>query len=344
MQYRTLGRTGIKVSPYALGALMLGASIGNADHEDSIRIIHKALDAGINLIDTADAYSRGASEEVVGKALTGRRDSVVLATKFSLPMGDDPNQRGTSRRWIMTAVENSLRRLRTDHIDLYQIQRLDPATDIEETLSALSDLIHSGKVRAIGSSMTPASDIVEAQWVAERRGLERFHTEQPCYSILNRGIESEVLPIAHRYGMGTLVWGPLGQGMLTGRVRKGQQTDLVRAALPFLKVFSDERRLDVVEQLIPLAEEAGLPMTHLAMAFAIAHPGVTSALLGPRTMEQLDDLLAGFDVTLTDEILDRIDEIVPPGTDVGTLDQAYVPLALQRSNLRRRPVSERAAA
>jgi aryl-alcohol dehydrogenase-like predicted oxidoreductase len=344
MQYRTLGRTGIKVSPYALGALMLGASIGNADHEDSIRIIHKALDAGINLIDTADAYSRGASEEVVGKALTGRRDSVVLATKFSLPMGDDPNQRGTSRRWIMTAVENSLRRLRTDHIDLYQIQRLDPATDIEETLSALSDLIHSGKVRAIGSSMTPASDIVEAQWVAERRGLERFHTEQPCYSILNRGIESEVLPIAHRYGMGTLVWGPLGQGMLTGRVRKGQQTDLVRAALPFLKVFSDERRLDVVEQLIPLAEEAGLPMTHLAMAFAIAHPGVTSALLGPRTMEQLDDLLAGFDVTLTDEILDRIDEIVPPGTDVGTLDQAYVPPALQRSNLRRRPVSERAAA
>jgi aryl-alcohol dehydrogenase-like predicted oxidoreductase len=344
MQYRTLGRTGIKVSPYALGALMLGASIGNADHEDSIRIIHKALDAGINLIDTADAYSRGASEEVVGKALTGRRDSVVLATKFSLPMGDDPNQRGTSRRWIMTAVENSLRRLRTDHIDLYQIQRLDPATDIEETLSALSDLIHSGKVRAIGSSMTPASDIVEAQWVAERRGLERFHTEQPCYSILNRGIESEVLPIAHRYGMGTLVWGPLGQGMLTGRVRKGQQTDLVRAALPFLKVFSDERRLDVVEQLIPLAEEAGLPMTHLAMAFAIAHPGVTSALLGPRTMEQLDDLLAGFDVTLTDEILDRIDEIVPPGTDVGTLDQAYVPPALQRSNLRRRPVNERAAA
>ena len=340
MQYRTLGRTGIKVSPYALGALMFGTSIGNPDHDDSIRIIHKALDAGINFIDTADAY--GESEEVVGKALKGRRDSVVLATKFSRPMGDDPNQQGASRRWIMTAVENSLRRLQTDYIDLYQIHRPDPDTDIEETLSALSDLIHSGKVRAIGSSTTPASDIVEAQWVAERRGLERFRTEQPPYSILNRGIEREVLPIAQRYGMGTLVWGPLGQGMLTGRVRKGQQTDLRRARL--LKALSDERRLDAVEQLIPLAEEAGLPMTHLAMAFAIAHPGVTSALIGPRTMEHLDDLLAGLDVTLTDDILDRIDEIVPPGTDVGTLDQAYLPPALQHPSLRRRPVNERAAA
>ncbi|MEO3859658.1 aldo/keto reductase [Acrocarpospora sp. B8E8] len=342
MLYRTLGRTGIKVSPYGLGALMLGASIGNPHHDDSIRIIHKALDAGINLIDTADAYSRGASEEVVGKALKGRRDSVVLATKVSLPMSDDPNQQGASRRWIMAEVENSLRRLQTDHIDLYQIHRPDPDTDIEETLSALSDLIRSGKVRAIGSSTMPASDILEAQWVAERRGLERFHTEQPPYSILNRGIETEVLPIAQRYGMGTLVWGPLGQGMLTGRVRKGQQTDLVRAA--FFKVFSDERRLAAVEQLSLLAEEAGLPMTHLAMAFAIAHPGVTSALIGPRTMEHLDDLLAGFDVMLTDEILDRIDEIVPPGTDIGTLDQAYLPPAIKSSNLRRRPVSERTAA
>jgi aryl-alcohol dehydrogenase-like predicted oxidoreductase len=339
MQHRTLGRTGIRVSPYALGALMFATSIGNPDHDDSIRIIHKALDAGINLIDTADSYSD--SEEVVGKALKGRRDSVVLATKFGRAMGDDPNRQGTSRRWIMTAVEDSLRRLQTDHIDLYQIHVPDAATDIEETLSALSDLIHSGKVRAIGSSAMPASDIIEAQWAAERRGLERFRTEQPPYSLLNRGIEREVLPIAQRYGMGTLVWGPLGQGMLTGRVRKGQQNDLRRAA--FLKAMSDERRLDAVEQLIPLAEEAGLPMTHLAMAFAIAHPGVTSALLGPHTMEQLDDLLAGFDVKLTDEILDQIDEIVPPGTDVGTLDQAYLPPALQNPSLRRRPVNERAA-
>jgi aryl-alcohol dehydrogenase-like predicted oxidoreductase len=341
MQYRTLGRTGIKVSPYALGALMLGATFGNPDHDDSVRIIHKALDAGINFIDTADVYSSGESEVVVGKALQRRRDNVVLATKLSRPMGDDPNQQGTSRRWIMTAVENSLRRLQTDHIDLYQIHRPDPTTDIEETLSALSDLIHSGKVRAIGSSTMPASDIVEAQWVAERRGLARFRTEQPPYSLLSRGIEREMLPVAQRYGMGTLVWGPFAQGLLTGRVRKGQQNDLRRAGM--FRHLTDERRLDVVEQLIPLAEEAGLPMTHLAMAFAITHPGVTSALIGPRTMSHLDDLIAGFDVTLSDEILDRIDEIVPPGTDVGTLDQAYVPPALRSATLRRRPAAERAA-
>jgi aryl-alcohol dehydrogenase-like predicted oxidoreductase len=340
MKYRTLGRTGIKVSPYALGALALGTSIGNPDHDDSARIIHKALDAGINFIDTSDAY--GESEVAVGKALKGHRDRVVLATKFSRPTGEDPNQQGASRRWIMTAVENSLRRLQTGHIDLYQIHRPDPDTDIEETLSALSDLIHSGKVRAIGSSTMPASDIIEAQWAADRRGLERLRTEQPLYSILNRGIEREVLPVAQRYGMGILVWGPLPQGMLTGRIRKGQQTDLRRAA--FFKVFSDERRLDAVEKLIALAEEAGLPMTHLAMAFAVAHPGVTSAIIGPHTMEQLDDLLASAEVTLTDEILDQIDEIVPPGTDAGQLDQAYLPPALLNSGLRRRPGGERAAA
>src|SRR5580658_5929971 len=313
MHYRTLGRTGIKVSPYALGAMMFGAG-GNPDHDDSIRIIHKALDAGINFVDTADRYSAGESEEIVGKALKGRRDDIVLATKVNGPMGDDPNQQGNSRRWIMTEVENSLRRLQTDHIDLYQIHRPDPDTDIEE-----------------------------AQWVAQRRGLERFRTEQPPYSILNRGIEAEVLPVAQRYGMGTLVWSPLAKGMLTGRIRKGQETDLRRAAI--FTSFSDEPRLDAVEQIIPLAKEVGLPMTHLAMAFAIAHPGVTSAIIGPRTMEQLDDLLAGVDVTLTDEILDRIDEIVPPGTDVGAPDQAaYLPPAIQRPDLRRRPVNERAAA
>jgi aryl-alcohol dehydrogenase-like predicted oxidoreductase len=340
MRYRTLGRTGIKVSPYALGALALGTSVGNADHDDSVRIIHKALDAGINFLDTSDTY--GESEVVVGKALKGRRDSVVLATKFGRQTGDDPNHQGASRRWIMTAVEHSLRRLQTDYIDLYQVHRPDPATDIEETLSALSDLIHSGKVRAVGTSAMPASDIIEAQWVAERRGLERFRTDQPPYSILSRGIEREVLPIAQRYGMGILVWGPLGQGMLTGRVRKGQQTDLRRAGL--LKALNDERRIDAVEQLIPLADKAGLPMTHLALAFAIAHPDVTSAIIGPHTTEQLDDLLASADVALTDDILDQIDEIVPPGTNVGTLDQAYLPPALQDSSLRRRPVSERTAA
>ncbi|MFG1638652.1 aldo/keto reductase [Amycolatopsis sp. NPDC049252] len=340
MQYRTLGRTGIKVSPYALGTLMFATSIGNPDPEDSIRVIHKALDAGINFVDTADAY--GDVEDVVGQALKGRRDNVVLATKFSRPTGDDPNHQGTSRRWIMTAVENSLRRLQTDHIDLYQIHRPDPSTDIEETLSALNDLIHSGKVRAIGTSAMPVSDLVEAQWTASRRGFERFHTEQPPYSILSRGIEREVLPTAQRHGMGTLVWGPLGQGMLTGRVRRGQENTLRRAGV--LKHLNDAHRIDVVEQLIPLAESAGMPLTHLAMAFAISHPGVTSAIIGPRTMAHLDDLLAGLEVVLPDEILDRIDEIVPPGTNVSALDQDFVPPALRNATLRRRPASERSAA
>ena len=340
MYYRTLGQTGIKVSAYALGTMMFGAPPANPDHDDAIRIIHKALDAGINFVDTADRYSAGESEEIVGKALKGRRDNVVLATKVNGPMGDDPNQRGNSRRWIMAEVENSLRRLQTDYIDLYQIHRPDPDTDIEETLSALSDLIHSGKVRAIGSSAMPASDMVEAQWAAERRGLERFRTEQPSYSILNRGIEAEVLPVAQRYGMGTLVWSPLAKGMLTGRIRKGQPTDLRRATM--LTSFSDEARLDAVEQIIPVAEKAGLPMTHLAIAFAIAHPGVTSAIIGPRTMDQLDDLLAGVDVTLSDDILDQIDAIVPPGTNVGQPDQsAYLPPALQDPGLRRRPAGAR---
>jgi aryl-alcohol dehydrogenase-like predicted oxidoreductase len=342
MHYRTLGRTGIQVSPYALGAMMFG-SFGNPDHDDSIRIIRTALDAGINLIDTADVYSLGGSEEIVGKAVQDRRDDVVLATKFANPIGDAPNRRGASRRWIIAEVEHSLRRLQTDYIDLYQYHRPDPETDIEETLSALSDLVHSGKVRTIGTSRLPAADIVEAQWVAERRGFERFRTEQPPYSILNRGIERDVLPVAERYGLGTIVWSPLAQGLLTGRVRRGQPSDLRRSGQYFTHL-RDERRIDVVEQLIPLADEAGLPLTHMAMAFAIAHPGVTAALLGPRTMEHLDDLLAGAEVVLSDDILDRIDAIVPPGTDVGQLDMAYNPPAVVQPARRRRPAGERAAA
>jgi len=317
---------------------MFATQVGNADPDDSIQIIHKALDAGINLVDTADAY--GDSEEVVGRALKGRRDNVVLTTKAGRPMGSDPNQQGASRRWIITAVENSLRRLQTGHIDVYQIHRPDPGTDIEETLSALTDLVRSGKIRAFGTSSMPASNLVEAHWVAERRGLERFRTEQPPYSILNRGIEREVLPVAQQYGMGILAWGPLGQGMLTGRVRRGQDNDVTRAK--FFTAFSDERRLDAVERLIPLAGQAGLSMPHLAMAFAISHPGVTCALLCARAMDQLDDLLAGVGIVLSDDVLDRIDEIVPPGTDIGNLDQAYVP-AIQKTELRRRPLSDRSA-
>ncbi|MFE6886805.1 aldo/keto reductase [Streptomyces sp. NPDC057694] len=342
MQYRTLGRSGIKVSPYALGAMNFGA-MANKDHDAAAQMIHRALDAGINLIDTADVYSVGESEEIVGKAIQGRRDDVVLATKFSNPMGHGPNQGGGSRRWITTAVENSLRRLGTDHIDLYQYHYPDDSTDLEETLGALTDLVRAGKIRAIGTSKQPAAGIVEAQWISERKGLARFRCEQPHYSILNREIEREVLPATQRYGMGTIVWSPLAQGLLTGRVRKGQPSTLNRGGQWFGHL-SDERRIDAVEKLIPIAGQAGISLTHMAMAFAVAHPGVTAALLGPRTMEQLDDLLAGAEVSLSDDVLDQIDAVVAPGTGVGRLDMGYTPGVLKDAYLRRRPIGHRAAA
>ena len=308
-------------------------------------MVHKALDFGINFIDTADAYSRGESEEIVGKALKGRRDDVVLATKAFHPMGDDPNQRGSSRRWLTRAVEDSLRRLQTDYIDLYQVHRPAPDTDVEETLSVLTDLMREGKVRAIGASTFPASDIVEAQWVAERRGLARFRTEQPPYSILNRSIEREVLPACQRYGMGVMAWSPLAKGMLTGKYRKGaRQPDSLRVKF-FPKAMSDEGSLDKVEQLITLAQDADMSLMHMALAFVVAHPALTSAIIGPRTMEQLDGLLAGADVMLDDGLLDRIDEIVPPGVDVAPLEgAAYSPPSVTQAALRRRPLAERAAA
>ncbi|GAB3444043.1 aldo/keto reductase [Streptomonospora sediminis] len=342
MQLRLLGRTGIRVSPYCLGTMMFGA-VGNKDHGACARIVHRALDSGINFIDTADVYSYSETEEIVGKALKGRRDDVVLATKVNGRMGDDPNRAGSSRRWIITEVENSLRRLGTDHIDLYQVHHPDPDTDIEETLSALTDLVRSGKVRAIGSSNLPAAEIVEAQWVADRRGLQRFRTEQPHYSILNRGIEREILPTCRHFGMGALVWSPLAMGLLTGRYRKGGSAPQNPRMHWVPRHLTDERKLDAVEQLIPLADEAGLSLTHLALAFAIAHPGVTSAIIGPRTTEQLEDLLAGAGTVLGDEILDRIDRIVAPGTDLGPIDVSHAPQALTRADLRRRPAGERAA-
>ncbi|MFC8075310.1 aldo/keto reductase [Streptomyces sp. NPDC057307] len=345
MKTRALGRTGIQVSPYCLGTMMFGPT-GNPDHGECVRMVHRALDAGINFIDTADVYGPGGeSEEIVGKAIKGRRDDVVLATKVNGAMGEDPNRRGSSRRWIVTEVEHSLRRLGTDHIDLYQVHHPDPATDIEETLSALTDLVRSGKIRSIGCSNLPPSQIVEAHWAAERRGLERFRTEQPPYSILNRGIEREVLPVCERYGMGTLVWSPLAMGLLTGRHRKGRPSDAHAARMHWVpRHMTDERKLDAVEQLLPLAEQAGLSLTHMALAFAITHPGVTAAVIGPRTMAHLDDLLAGATTVLDDDLLDRIDAIVPPGADVGPLDVAYVPPALTEPALRRRQAGERAAA
>jgi aryl-alcohol dehydrogenase-like predicted oxidoreductase len=328
MELRPLGRTGVKVSPLCLGAMMFGAW-GNPDHDESVRIIHRALDAGINFIDTADVYSRGESEEIVAKALAGgRREHVVLATKVHGTMGDDPNQFGNSRRWIVKEVEDSLRRLGTDYIDLYQIHRPEPDTDIDETLGALSDLVHAGKVRYIGSSTFPASQIVEAQWVARERGRERFVCEQPPYSLLVRGVEEDVLPTARRHGMGVIPWSPLAGGWLSGNWRKDREPPAsTRAArLPQrydLSIPANQRKLEAADALGRLADELGIPLIHLAIAFVIRHPAVTAAIIGPRTMEQLESQLGAADVVLDDAVLDRIDEIVPPGTNVNPTDGGW---------------------
>ncbi len=342
MKRRTLGGTGISVSEYALGAMMFG-ELGNPDHDDSVRIIHRALDAGINFVDTADIYSAGESEEIVGKALKGRRDDVVLATKAHGSMGDDDNHSGNSRRWLVREVENSLRRLGTDHIDLYQIHRPDPTTDIDETLSALTDLVRAGKVRAIGSSTFPAELIVEAQWVAAQRGHQRFRTEQPPYSILARGVEAAVLPTTQKYGMGVLTWGPLSAGWLSGRytqesdISSRQGGRVVTEAHKFDPSLPENAsKLAAVTALAKLAAEAGLTLPHLAVGFVLSHPAVTSVIIGPRTMEQLDGLLAGADTVLSADVLDRIDEIVPPGTDLNRADSYYTPPALTDPALRRR--------
>ncbi len=337
MNRRTLGGTGISVSEVAFGAMMLGPG-GNPDVEASVAMIHRALDAGINVIDTADVYSGGASEEIVGQALRGRRDDVVLATKFGLPMGEDPNQAGASPRWIARAVEDSLRRLGTDHIDLYQLHRPDPETDLDETLAALSALVQAGKVRAIGSSTFPPELIVEAQWVAERGGHHRFRTEQPRYSIFHRVIEGSVLPLAQRFGMGVLTYGPLASGWLSGREDPTKGHRATRSPAVFdPSVPANQTKLAVHQQLSELAGEAGMPMSHLATAFVRSHPGVTSVIIGPRTPEQLDDLLAASDVVLTEDVLDRIDAIVPPGTELNPADNYLAPpAALLDKRLRRR--------
>jgi aryl-alcohol dehydrogenase-like predicted oxidoreductase len=340
MDYRTLGCTGVKVSPLCLGAMMFGGW-GNPDHEDSIRIIHRALDAGINFIDTADVYSRGESEEIVGEALGGgRRDQVVLATKVHGTMGEDRNEFGNSRRWITKEVDSSLRRLKTDWIDLYQIHRPEPDTDIDETLGALSDLVHAGKVRYIGSSTFPASQIVEAQWTAERRTRERFVCEQPPYSLLVRGVENDVLPTCKRYGMGVIPWSPLAGGWLSGRYRKDVDVPASTRAqrLPARYDLGDpgnQRKLEAADALAKLAEEAGMTLIEMAIAFVIRHPAVTAAIVGPRTMEHLESQLPAVDVELSDDILDRIDEIVPAGVNVNPVDGGWQNPALAAQARRR---------
>jgi aryl-alcohol dehydrogenase-like predicted oxidoreductase len=342
MDTRVLGSTGVRVTPFCLGAMMFGGTWGNPDHDDGIRIIHRALDAGINFIDTADVYSEGESEVIVGKALTGgRRANVVLATKAHGVMGKDVNERGSSRRWLIRECEASLRRLGTDYIDLYQVHRPDPDTDIDETLGALSDLIRAGKICYAGTSTFPADLIVEAQWAAQRRGRERFVCEQPPYSILVRGIEAHVLPACERYQMGVITWGPLASGWLSGQYRLDTDLPASRRSRRLPQRFDmslpgNQLKLAAADRLAALAAEAGMSLIHLALGFVLSHRAVTSAILGPRTMEHLDSQLGAPAGGLSAELLDRIDEIVPPGVNLNPADGSYVPPALAEPALRRR--------
>lgn len=339
MQYRSLGRTGVQVSTLALGAMNFGA-MARTGQDEAGAIIDAALEAGINLIDTADMYSHGESEQIVGKAIAGRRDDIVLATKATLPMGPDRNQQGGSRRWLVTALDDSLRRLGVDHVDLYQIHRWDPATSDEETLSALTDLQRAGKIRYFGSSTFPAHRIVQGQWAAREHHLSRYVTEQPSYSILQRGIETHVLPVTQEYGMGVLVWSPLASGWLSGAVRAGQEISTYRSGLLQqrfdLTVPANRARLDAVEQLIKVADQAGLTLIQLALGFVTAHPGVTSAIIGPRTLDHLHSQVAAAGTVLSADILDAIDTIVAPGLDLAPDEKIDTPPSLLDASLRRR--------
>ncbi|MFC4498828.1 MULTISPECIES: aldo/keto reductase [Streptomyces] len=339
MQYRTLGRTGVQVSSLALGAMNFGA-IGRTTQDEATALVDAALDAGINLIDTADMYSDGQSEEMVGKAIAGRRDDIVLATKAGMPMGDERNHRGSSRRWLVTELDNSLRRLGVDHVDLYQIHRWDPSTDDEETLSALTDLQRAGKIRYFGCSTFPAHRIVQAEWAAREHHLSRYVTEQPSYSILQRGVETHVLPVTEQYGLGVLVWSPLASGWLSGAVRAGREITTSRSTLMPQRfdtaLPANRLRLDAVEQLAKVADEAGLTLIQLALGFVTAHPAVTSALIGPRTPDHLRAQLAAADTVLPADVLDAIDGIVAPGTDLAPDEKFDTPPALLDPSLRRR--------
>ncbi|WFE52407.1 aldo/keto reductase [Micromonospora sp. WMMD1155] len=339
MQYRTLGRTGVQVSTLSLGAMNFG-KLGRTTQEDATAIVDAALDAGINLIDTADMYSQGESEEMVGRAIAGRRDDIVLATKAGMPMGDERNHRGGSRRWLITELDDSLRRLGVDHVDLYQVHRWDPTTSDEETLSALTDLQRAGKIRYFGASTFPAYRLVQAEWAAREHHLSRYVTEQPSYSILQRGIEAHVLPVTEQYGLGVLAWSPLASGWLSGAIRAGREITTSRSAiLPQrfdLTIPANQARLDAVERLATVADEAGLTMIQLALGFVTAHPAVTSAIIGPRTIEHLRSQLAAADTVLSADVLDAIDAIVAPGVDLAAHEKFDAPPALLDAALRRR--------
>lgn len=340
MQYRTLGRTGVQVSALTLGAMNLG-SLGHTTQEDVTAIVDAALEGGINFIDTADVYGlSGESEVMVGNAIANRRDDVILATKAGLPMGEGRNYRGSSRRWLVTELDNSLRRLGVEHVDLYQIHRWDATTSDEEALSALTDLQRAGKIRYFGSSTFPAYRIVQAQWAARENHLSRYVTEQPSYSILQRGIETHVLPVTEQYGMGVLVWSPLASGWLSGAIREGQKITTSRSSIVpqrfDISVPSNRARLDAVEKLATIADEAGLTMIQLALGFVTMHPGVTSAIIGPRTLEHLDSQLVASDTVLSGDVLDAIDAVVAPGVDLAPEEKMDAPPSLLDSSLRRR--------
>jgi aryl-alcohol dehydrogenase-like predicted oxidoreductase len=329
----------VQVSTLVLGAMNFGA-LGRTTQDEATAIVDAALDAGINLIDTADRYSAGESEEMVGKAIAGRRDDIVLATKANSPMGDERNHQGSSRRWLVTELDNSLRRLGVDHVDLYQIHRWDPTTSDEETLSALTDLQRAGKVRYFGSSTFPAYRVVQAQWAARDNHLSRYVTEQPGYSILQRGVESHVLPVTEQYGLGALAWSPLASGWLSGAIRAGQEITTSRSAFMPQRfdttIASNRAKLHAVEQLAKVADQAGLTMIQLALGFVTAHPAVTSAILGPRTLEHLHSQLAAADTVLTGDVLDAIDGIVAPGVDLAADEKFDTPPSLLDPALRRR--------
>ena len=339
MQYRTLGHTGVQVSSLALGAMNFGA-IGRTSQDEATAIVEAALEAGINVIDTADIYSGGESEEMVGKAIAGRRDDLVLATKAAMPMGEERNHRGSSRRWLVTALDASLRRLGVDHVDLYQIHRWDPTTSDEETLSTLTDLQRAGKIRYFGSSTFPAYRLVQAQWAARDNRLSRYVTEQPSYSILQRGVERDVLPVTEQYGLGVLVWSPLASGWLSGAIRTGREITTHRSTfMPQrfdLTIPANRARLDAVERLAEIADQAGLTMIQLALSFVTAHPAVTSAIIGPRTLEHVHAQLAAADTVLSGDVLDAIDAIVAPGVDLAAGEKNDTPPALLNAALRRR--------
>jgi len=339
MQYRTLGRTGVEVSTLVLGAMNFGPN-GRTTQDEVTAIVDAALEGGINMIDTADFYGQGESEQMVGRALAGRRDDVVLASKATLPFGTERNHRGSSRRWLVTALDNTLRRLGVDHLDLYQVHRWDPTTSDEETLSALTDLQRDGKIRYVGSSTFPAYRIVQAQWAAREHSLSRYISEQPSYSILQRGIETHVLPVTEHYGMGVLVWSPLSSGWLSGAVREGRDITTNRATiLPQrfdLTVPANRARLDAVEKLVQVAETAGLTLIQLALGFVTTHPAVTSAIIGPRTLDHLHSQLAAADTVLPHDVLDAIDAIVAPGVDLAPEEKIDTPPSLLNTALRRR--------